>query len=537
MSGWFADRAPLFALAALIALLFGTRSAIAQPDPLERVARSLASARVEEARERFEELSPERARSPRGRYLAGRLAFYEGRFDAALDELRAAIEGARAEASWRVLRDRVALTRETLADLERVAGPSGAFVYRHEAGADALLPEYAEQTLVAQLEALVEVLGDRPRAPIEVDFLPDAEALAACSGLTVEQIERTGTVAVSKYGRVMLLTPRALAAGYPWLDTLAHELVHVMVTRVSADRAPIWLHEGLAKMLERRWRGEAVGALTPPEAYLLDRAARERRLIPLRRFHPSVAHLPNQEDAALAYAQVLSFLAYLDERLEEGWIRRLLEELAAGASFEDGFAEVSRFALEKHFVWWRQSVSGTRQTPVPAVALMERRYRLGAAADRGPEEAALDLEVRRHLRIGDLLRLRGHLAAAAIEFRRAQSLADSPSPLIGDRLAGTLLETGDHEAVAEVAGRIADLYPHHATALVQLGRARFALGQLERAAAALERANGLNPFAPRVHCVLAEVYERLGRVERLEREQAGCRLLAAAEGRPPAAAP
>jgi tetratricopeptide (TPR) repeat protein len=520
MRRWFAR------LAIVAALLAPTGLAAQGGDQLDLLESEVRSLLLEKARARLEKLEPESAGSPRGLFLRGRLAFYEGRFDEALEMLGAALAGARAEQGWRALRHRVEATRGELAKLERIEGDGDDFAFFVPAGGEKLLVPYAEQALAGQLDELEKVFDDRPQFPIGVVFLGDAEALAACSGLTSEQIQRTGTVAVSKYGRVMLLTPRALATGYPWLDTLSHELTHMMIARASLDRAPIWLHEGIAKLLEGRWRGQLAGELTPGEAYLLDRAARERRLIPLRRFHPSIAHLPNQEDAALAYSQVLSFVRYLDERLEDGWLRELLARLGRGESVGAALTELSRFSLERLYRWWRQTASGARQTPVPAVELMKRRYKRGATTVRDTEESVLSLEVRRHLRLGDLLRLRGHDRAASHEFGRALGLAESPSPAISDRLAGCLLDLGENERAAELLEEISELYPFHATALVQLGTARLRLDRPEQAAEALTRANAIHPFHPALHCLLADAHEWLGRREQSDTEKRRCRLLA-----------
>jgi len=531
MRRWFTST---LALAALLVPLWGTAEN-PPPDALARIETAIDSLFLSDARELLDSLDPARSAEPRARYLAGRLLFFEGRFDEALVELRTAIEGARAELGWKLLRDQVERSRRALGNLVSEDGASGAFVYRHDSGMDRLLVSYADATLTAQLDALAEIYGDRPRARIEVDLMPDVESMAAASGLTVEQIERTGTVGVTKYGRIMVLTPRELTTGYPWLDTLAHELTHVMITRASRGKAPIWLHEGVAKLQELRWRGLPAGQLSPTEAYLLDRAARERRLIPLRRFHPSVAHLPNQEDATLAYAQVLSFLSYLDQRLEPGWVRELLASIGGGQSVDQAFVEVTRFPLRRQYMWWRQAASGKRQTPVSAVGFMERRFKRGAATAQTGIESVLSVDVRRHLRVGDLLRLRGHVQAAAAEFRQALALADSPSPAITDRLGGCLIDLGDHQAVVDLLEEMTSLYPAHAETFIQLGRALAALGQPEKAAEALERGNAVNPFHPVVHCVLADQYRALGRAPDAEAETANCRLIATRQPSEPAA--
>jgi tetratricopeptide (TPR) repeat protein len=479
-----------------------------------------------EARRILERLDAATRDKPKARYLFGRLLFHEGDYARALEELRRAIESARAEMSWKALRDVAEQSNDVFSGMVKIKGRSGRFVYRFEEGPDSLLIPYAEETLSKQLDALAVALGDRPNFPIEIDIMPEIEDLAGATGLTVEQIERTGTVGVTKFARVMIISPRRLAAGYPWLDTLAHELTHLIITRASRNRSPIWLHEGVAKLFERLWRNEAFGSLTPEEAYLLDRAAREGRLIPLRRFHPSVAHMPNQEDAALAYAQVLSLMLYLNEKLGEQWTRRLMESLASGKSIDQAFADLSQFNIRRYYTWWRQAVSGRRQTPVPAVGLMKRKFKRGKTTGERGLESLLSLDVRRHLRVGDLLRLRGHVKAAVKEYRSAEGMAESPYPEISDRLAACLLELGDNKAVLEMLPRMAVLYPAHSTIFVQLGQALAAEARSEDAIAAMERANAINPFHPTVHCLLKDLYRRVGEAEAAELEEKHCQLLA-----------
>ena len=82
----------------------------------------------------------------------------------------------------------------------------------------------------------------------------------------------------------MIVSPKALVRGYPWLDTLTHEYTHYIVSRVSRNSVPIWLHEGLAKFEERRWRGPSGGGLPPAMDNLLSQAlARKRNRKKLRR--------------------------------------------------------------------------------------------------------------------------------------------------------------------------------------------------------------------------------------------------------------
>ncbi len=506
-------------------MLFATlRTAAA--DPLGDLEHAIDSWRFEEARRHFDRAKVSDDMSPRTLFLKGKLLFYEGECAEALKALRKAIEGARHEVGWKVLRDRAETTEGIFSKLEVRKGEGDHFLYRYTSGPDAVLIPYADEALKRQLTALTRLLGDTPERPIEVVFLPDIESLAAASGLPVEQIERTGTVGVTKFGRVMVVTPRNLVTGYPWIDTLAHELVHYFITRISGNRAPIWLHESVAKLLERRWRSRNPQDLTPEEAYLLDRAVKEGRLIPLRRFHPSVAYLPNQEDAALAYAQVLSFARYFDEKLGESWLKTLLTDLDAGRGIDESLLAMSQTDLKRHYHLWRQAASARRHTPVPVVGLMQRRFKRGEVGGSSDPSGLLSTDVKRHLRVGDLLRLRGHLKAAVKEFEQAEKLADSPSPEITDRLGACLLQLGKTKETIALLEPMVKLYPFHSTTHIQLGRALTAEKRAFEAIRAFEKANAINPFHPDVHCVLSGLHDSAGHTQEARRETEHCRLAA-----------
>ena len=104
--------------------------------------------------------------------------------------------------------------------------------------------------------------------------------------LSEQEIERTGTVAVSKWSRIMLTSPRAMRLGYEWQDSLAHELVHYAVAALTHDRAPVWLQEGLGKFLEHRWRAPAGLDLGPSLQHLLAKALQSGKLIGFEAMHP-----------------------------------------------------------------------------------------------------------------------------------------------------------------------------------------------------------------------------------------------------------
>ena len=92
----------------------------------------------------------------------------------------------------------------------------------------------------------------------------------------------------------------SLVTGYDWLDTVSHEFVHLVVSRKSHNTVPIWMHEGLAKYLESRWKGPAGKALTPSSLALLGSRVRKKQLVTFEQMSPSMALLPTARLFALA---------------------------------------------------------------------------------------------------------------------------------------------------------------------------------------------------------------------------------------------
>src|SRR5256885_2551567 len=151
----------------------------------------------------------------------------------------------------------------------------------------------------------------------------------------------------------MVTSPKALLRGYPWLDTLSHEFVHYLVTQKGRNSVPIWLQEGLAKFLETRWRGPPGMAVDEMSLQLLQDAARKNKLIPFARMHPSIAMLPTQEQAALAFAEVEAAMRLLYQRGGQAALTELVSAMAGGFSDEQAGAQAHGQTLPEIEVGWR----------------------------------------------------------------------------------------------------------------------------------------------------------------------------------------
>ena len=110
--------------------------------------------------------------------------------------------------------------------------------------------------LVVEADSL---FGGGPEHTIVLDIFPTGTRFIGASSLPRDAVQATGVIALSKWTRLLLTSPRALARGYPWKDTVAHEYIHLVVSFRSADRAPVWLQEGLAKYFEGYWEDGSTG--------------------------------------------------------------------------------------------------------------------------------------------------------------------------------------------------------------------------------------------------------------------------------------
>src|SRR5690606_28283539 len=165
-----------------------------------------------------ERLVSERPDDPRVLHLLGRVRHYQGRYAEAAELFRRVGD----EDLARLAAD----THEITKNHQRQE--SEHFVFLYPPGKDEILAPWALETLEAAWERVGELLGYRPEEEkIRVEVVQSAEELARVSTLSLEAIRNTGTIAVCKFDKLMVTSPRALLRGYDWRDTLSHEYIHL----------------------------------------------------------------------------------------------------------------------------------------------------------------------------------------------------------------------------------------------------------------------------------------------------------------------
>lgn len=379
---------------------------------------------------------------------------------------------------------------------------------------DALLAPYLFDAMAAAREALGADLGVRPDHPVRFELLDDPLKLAMITPLSVENIRTTGTVGVTKYRRIMMISPRVMVYGYGWIDTAVHEYVHYLLTMRTANQAPVWLQEGLAKLLETRWRLAKPPALEPAIAHHLHQAIVRDDLVTLEEMYPSVAMLPSQERAALAYAEVETMLGLVLERRGAAGIETLLDRVAMGDDAKDALAAAWGDDFEAFMDEWK---TATRRATAKAHdgPLHGPEFK-GSEDESPPDEPLGDVfshlgggKARQHARLGGLLQQRDHDEAAAQQYEKARA-ADRRAredAVLSRRLGKLYAKLERWSAAVPLLEVAAQADPDDANLAAAEGRALLRSGDAARAREALGRAVRVNPFIPALHCDLAELAE------------------------------
>ena len=469
--------------------------------------------------------------SPEVLYLQGYERFLSGDYAAGAAKLRAAKERAPHAGQIKELLALVEAAGEAIKG--HAEKKSKHFVLRFPPE-DAVIADYALEALEAAVAALNSDLGFAPTRPIPVDIYRSPADLAAVSTLTVEEVERTGTIALCKWARLMATSPRALRFGYPWLDSLSHELVHYAVSSLSQDRTPVWMQEGLAKFLERRWREPATAELPPSMQHLLAKALSSGKLISFEAMHPSMAKLPRAEDAALAFAEVATAVASLHAKGGMAALREAIAKVRERVDARTAVAQAAGGSWPQFERGWRAFMAAQHYKTFPGLEPVTRKFRKpgAVASKRGPseDEAVSGADpAARYLRLGNMLLLRNRPRAATIEYEKGARAAGPGHWIFPVKLGRTYLAIGDAGRALKAVSEVQTLYPELPWPHLIAGQALLVQGEARKALVALEASLATNPFDPNVHCAMAEAYQKLpaspNERPRLERAERHCREL------------
>jgi hypothetical protein len=332
-------------------------------------------------------------------------------------------------------------------------------------------------------------LGKALPRPLRIELVLDHASLSALTGLPLDAAETTGTVAIARWGRVSMLSPRSFAHGYPWQDTLAHEITHLLVTAATNDNAPLWLQEALAKRFENSWRPPRPldGEPSPHETTL--NAWRQGRAVGVENLGASIALLPSPESARIAYAEVYDYLEFILKNSGLQTLRLLLHDLRelGPERVDDALVSTTGYTQKAWNLRWRVALSNEKSSTVPRV-----HPSLEVLSDS-------EIEVAREVRVAELLASR--LAWNAVDIAVTSiGGSDSERPEVRSLAGLAKLQLRDPEAALAALGTLKGFVGLHSDWLALKGRALEETGNTALANKHFEWALAYAPTRERVSC-------------------------------------
>jgi len=410
-SRWLKPVAVVVATGACL-VMGAPKPAAAGFDPMAEIGDLITQIDLEKAEKLLQPLD---GKLPRASYELARLAMYRGDCDTAAKRLAPPEVQSIPDAGalLNVSRDCMRAMAGTVTATDELHG----VIVRFQDDADAALLSLIGETVEKQRVILARDLGVEMPKPTRIEVVRDQFSLSAMTGLPYEAARTTGTVAIAKWGRVIMISPRAPSLGYAWRDTLAHELTHLALSKGTLDRAPLWLQEGVAKREETRWRPARPSDDAVPADAVAAIGLEKDLGKPLDGIGPSIALLPSAQQAMVVYAEVTSFVRFIsgDRAGEPGALTdkevlpKLVRAYAKGLDTDKALVEVTGKDLKGWDAVWRPWVKTKKQKLPSVVGLDDPKPKSSEAAKA---DAKADGEARRAFRLGQLLLARDHVKEA-----------------------------------------------------------------------------------------------------------------------------
>ncbi len=458
------------------------------------------------------------------------LCFYAGEYEEALNFADRAnkLNGHGLEA-WQDFYNRT----KSLAQIWRGAKEerSEHFIFRYIPGPEEILVKPGLSALERSYRVLTRELQVKAdRGPVLAEVYPSVAALSMAVGLSEKEMKDSGTIAICRYRRLMITSPRQLLSGYDYLTTLSHEFVHYLIYLRNGPKCPIWLHEGIAKHEESRWKGDPGGQLDPIPQSLLASAVKRDEFISFEQMYPTFAKFDSPAQGQLAFAEVVTVVDYLTR--EQGMPRlfELLDMLKQGIDDKEALARLTGKNFDQFWQGWKEYVATRNYKEIPGIDVPKLEFRNRETEQEDQQEDIVgedDLasnEAWRYVRIGDLLRNRNHLAAAVMEYEKALVLLPY-QPRIQNKLGLSLILMGNYRRALKPLMQAERIYPNYVTTYINMGRAYAGVGDTVKAISYFEKALTINPFDPTPYHYLIKLYENAGEPKRSERARERLRII------------
>ncbi len=389
----------------------------------------------------------------------------------------------------------------------------------YSTGKDRVLALYAGEILDAAAENLEKYFdynseGEKPEGEkVILEIYPDRESFQTASTLTDKHMKASGAVGICKFNRLMVSSPAVLKFGYGWPDTITHEYVHYLIGKITGlSNMPLWLNEGLARHLEEAWE-KPVSSFTPDEINRLYLNRSEGNWVPLDKMSRGMPSLDNRDEVALAYAQVHSMTDYMANKYGYETIAKLLRRLPDKKA-DEALKEIMDITREDFFENWQRYIRSKDLIYTPGAAGANYAFKddpVSAVSEWVSQTAKTDIYLARQFIERKKYRLSEKKYLDALE-------KDPGNAIILTRLAKVNEKNGDREVAEKNLLKAIKNNPSYAPPYKYLGLLYFERGQLPPAESYMKEYIYIQPFDPKAHRYLEDIYAGFNE-EKLKRRE------------------
>jgi tetratricopeptide (TPR) repeat protein len=189
-------------------------------------------------------------------------------------------------------------------------------------------------------------------------------------------------------------------------------------------------------------------------------------------------------------------------------------------------ADAMGVTFDDFLAGWKAYLAA-RPLPVGGETELRRlRFRDDPAGASGEWAEIADERARGFARLGEILRERGHWAAARVEYGKAMQRVGPRYTVLVNKFALAALRSGREQEAEALLSQAARNHPSYPALQVSLGRVRVKRKEWKGAREAFLLANRVDPFDPEIHAGLAAAARAEGDEAIASREERFARILA-----------
>ncbi len=406
---------------------------------------------------------------------------------------------------------------------------------------DPVLAPYATALADESFASLLKLYPISTEQKVIVEIFPSHDDFAVrCFGLPGAQ----AFLGICFGNVVAMDSPRARSKGdFVWGETLWHELVHVTHLRLTGNRIPRWLAEGIAVFETTQARSYWAMRLEWP--FIM--ALKHKRALPLKDLDSGFSRPGNPGEVSLSYFQASLMIEFIVNKFGRESLLAMFPKFKAGLKTPDVVAKVfdedidafdarfRKYVAQKYrldavdYAYERRDVS---DDPLLLAALIKKKpnnpfvnYRYGMYyKDAGETEKALFFLnkakslfpefVDKHnpyAALAEIYAAKGDTAKAVEELRALTSLNGKDTATL-QRLADWSMQLHNYDAAIEALTKMLYISPFLSDVHRQLALACLAAGRTDAAISELQVNLLTRPQdLAGAHCDLADAYLQAGR--------------------------